>query len=243
MNRQRKRVAAGILLAVFGGITGVLAEVSSEVDPQGNYVRMVVLSDVLHKTPRIWSVQSARPDHLPLNPDGDVNGDSWPLILENPSDRNHPYVVWSRHTGAEYDLAWSRWLNGQWTEISWIEDRPNVAGDDLDPAGTIDRDGRAYVSWWRDEGGTGRIYVSLYLTTQWMVAYPVSEPWEDGRYPGIHVGDDGNIRVSYQTPEGLVTRMVVFERPGTITDELDPYQTMSVSHDLAQASGNKLDGN
>jgi len=243
MNRRHKWVVAGILLAVLGGITGVLAEVSSEVDPQGNYVRMIVVSDVLHKSPRIWSVQNTRPEYLPLNPDGDVNGDAWPLILENPADRNHPYVIWSRFTGAEYDLAWSRWLNGQWTEVSWVENRPSIAGDDLDPSGTIDRDGRPFVSWWRDEGGSGRVYVSLYLTTQWMVAYPVTEPWEDGRYPGIHVDGAGNIRVSYETPGGPVTRTVVFERPDTITDELNPFESMNVTNDLAPDASNKLNSN
>ncbi len=72
MDRQiKKYFVATVFLAVLGGIVGVHAEVSSQVDGEGNYLRMVVLPNVLHMQSGIWSVQKPRRDRVPLNEFGD----------------------------------------------------------------------------------------------------------------------------------------------------------------------------
>ena len=48
-----------------------------------------------------------------------------------------------------------------------------VPGDDLDPDVVPSIvDGRPFVAWWRNEGGVGQVYVSLFLSTRWSEAYP-----------------------------------------------------------------------
>ncbi len=238
MDRQiRKWFVATVFLAVLGGVVPVQAEVSSQVDGEGNYVRMVVLPNVLHLQPGIWSVQKPRPDFVPLNEHGDRNGDQWPVILENPQNGNWPWVIWPRFNGLDYDLAFSRWMHGGWTDIRWVEESPATVGDDFDPDGTLDVYGRPYVVWWRDENGKGQVYLSVYLATRWMTAYPVSDEYEDARYPVVYAGVDGNIHVQYDTPNGPVSRTVWFSRPGTITDELNPFDTMKMDYDATQDYG------
>jgi hypothetical protein len=230
MDKRRSVVVAVALLAVLGCAFGARAEVSAELDSQGNYVGMYILSNSSVKNLKIWTAKRGVTNYVPLNPDGDPNGDLWPYHVENPLEYNHPMVVWSRFNGVDYDLAWSRWRFDAWSPISWLESAPYELGDDLDPHLIIDEaDGRPYVAWWRDDGGVGRIYLSLFLDTVWMDAYPVSLEGEDGRYPTVTLQEDGTIRVDYETPLGPVSRIVIFARPHTITDDLNPFDTLSMS--------------
>ena len=129
MDRHLSWVVASVLLAVLAGTGGVYAEVSSAIDRDGNFVRMIVFANASDKKPKIWTVQRARDDRRPLNPEGDGLGDLWPLILENRYDNNHPLVVWSRSNGDELALVWSRWADNSWTEIWWVEAEKTTPGD------------------------------------------------------------------------------------------------------------------
>jgi hypothetical protein len=228
MRTRRSLAAAVALLAAAGFGAAARAEVAAEVDLAGNYVRTTVLASASAKKPRIWSVQRSSGLARPLNPGGDQSGDLWPAIAENPQDSNHPWVVWSRGTGAGYDLAWSRWLPGGWTDPDWVEEAANAsAGDDLDPRLAVNSEGRPYLVWWRDEGGEGRVYLSMFLFSRWMPAYPVSDPEVDSRRPRITLVDDGRIQVDYDTPAGRIIRLLVFSHPLSITDDLDPFARLN----------------
>lgn len=230
-SRRRLAGAAGLVLTLLC-TSGLRAEVSAEVDAFSKYVRTVVLSNASAKSTKIWSAQRSHLHRVPLNIGGDQNGDLWPAIVEIPYDPKHAWVVWSRFNGSEYDLAWSRWGEGGWDPIRWLDPEPPFqAGDDLDPSLTLDSAGRPHVAWWRDEEGTGRVYLSWYLSTQWMMAFPVSDLGVDSRRPTIEVLADGKIRVTYETPEGSVAKIVFFTGESTITDDINPFNSLSVTND------------
>lgn len=221
--------ALALISAAALGWGDVRAEVAAEVDAFGTYVRTVVLSNASSKQLRIWTPARMRAQRVVLNPAGDVNGDLWPVIRENLADRGQPWVVWSRFTGTEYDLAWSRWSDGSWTPISWVAE--DAGGDDLDPALAFDGRGRPHTAWWRAENGKGRIYLSLFLDTTWMAAFPVSDQGVDSRHPDLEVLPDGAIRVQYDTPDGRQSRIVTFASGATITDDINPFGTLTVTEE------------
>jgi len=166
MGKHRNLIVVASL-AVALCATGIRAEVSAELDVEGNYLQMIVTSNASVKKLKLWTVQRERPGIIPLNPDGDLTGDLWPAIIENPLNLNHPWVLWSRFNGTDYDLVWSQWLgSGAWNEIDWLESSPGVVGDDLDPSLALDGEGRPYTVWWRDESGVGRVYLSIFLSTR-----------------------------------------------------------------------------
>jgi hypothetical protein len=229
MNTPLRTLALLAILTVAGSATTARADVSAEVDWQGNYVRMVVVSQFSVTGIKLWTptLPSWGP-YRPLNPDGDRNGDLWPVMREDPLGGVRPWIVWGRFTGSDYDLAWSRWSGSGWTPIRWLESAPRP-GADLDPDLTLDKSGRPYVAWWSDEDGLGRVYFSMYLDTQWMGAYLVSDPEIDSRDPIVTVGDDGTITVSYLTPRGRESRTVRLIRGHSINDDFDPINSVTVT--------------
>ena len=130
--------SAALVLAALG--SEVRAEVAAEVDAFGKYLRTVVVSSASAKNMKIWAPQRPRVwGRFPLNGSGDLNGDLWPVIVENPVEGNHPWVLWSRFSAADFDMAWSRWSNGAWTAVAWLDPGGPTPGDDLDPHVALDR--------------------------------------------------------------------------------------------------------
>jgi len=223
MGIKRKVVATalGLALCTGAGAEAVRAEVSAEVDALGNYLRVVVLSNASVKNPKIWSSHHERVQYVPLNPAGDLNGDLFPAIVENPLQGNRPWVVWSRFDGSDYSLAWSRW-SGAWEPVRWVG--VTAAGDDLDPALALDPLGRPYVAWWRDEQGVGAVYLSAFLDTRWMEPFAVSDGGVDSRYPTLTVEGDVVV-VRYQTPDGPAQRVLaVLSGQDSINDDINPFE-------------------
>jgi len=222
IRRRFVSTALGLALCTAGGAEGVRAEVSAEVDALGSYLRMVVLSNASVKNPKIWSSHHQRAQYVPLNAAGDLNGDLFPAIVENPLQGNHPWVVWSRFDGSDYSLAWSRW-SGAWEPILWVGSAAG-AGDDLDPALTLDPLGRPYVAWWRDEQGVGRVYLSVFLDTRWLDPFAVSDSGVDSRYPTVTLEGDVVV-VRYQTPDGPAQRVLMWSAsPDSINDDINPFE-------------------
>jgi len=216
--------SAVLFMAVACGLPA-RAEVSAETDAFGQYVRTTIFYRTTAKNPRIWSASRNNPYYHPLNKQGDLNGDLWPAVGENPADARHPWVVWSRSRGRGYDLAWSRWTATGWKPLAWVEDTSS-AGDDLQPSLAFDRQGRSYIAWWRDEGGKGHVYLSIFLESHWTRPYLVSKAGIDSRRPYIEVTTDNSIRVTFDTPSGRFSRVVAFSLPLTITDDIDPFGQM-----------------
>lgn len=226
---SRNLLAAVLLASVLpAAAPPTLAEVSAETDAFGTYVRTVVLSSGGLHNVKVWTVARPRPLAYPLNPTGDQNGDLWPFIAENPWGSRWPWVLWSRFDGAGYRLAWSRWTGTGWTAIDWLDRDGTSLGDDLGPSVAFGSDGRPYAAWWRSEEEGGTVYLSLFLVNRWMVPFQVSDSGVDSWNPSIGILPDGKIQVEYDTPAGRVTRVVVFNRPSTITDDVNPVGQMSI---------------
>lgn len=235
MNRLRNALFAPAIVAAILASGPSLAEVSAETDALGNYVRTVVLTNASVRNLRVWAVQRLKTNFHPLNADGDLNGDLWPMIEDQPVGERKPWVVWSRWNGTDLDLAWSFFRDGAWIPTAWVESGTTRGQDDLDPDIAFDADGRAHIVWWRNENGQGRVYLSIYLVSRFMTAFPVSDAGIDSVYPQVNVRPDGKIEVSYETPSGRVVRVVTFARPTTITDDVTPFGRMNVT----QESGSK----
>jgi hypothetical protein len=224
MRTRRSILAAVVLSLVAAGFSGgVRAEIAAETDAAGRYVRTVVLTSAAGGDLNIWSVERRWTHLAPLNPGGDMNGDLWPTIAEDPGQHRIPWVVWSRFTGSEYDLAWSRFIPGGWAGIEWVESPGGArSGDDLDPVLAFDSRGLAILVWWRNEGGIGRVYATSFQDVGWMPALLVSDRGVDSRSPQVTVLPYDQISVAFSTPTGRVVRDLTGYLPLTILDDIDP---------------------
>lgn len=240
VNQRRVLLIALCWAVVVVGMGDVRSEVSAEVNAFGEYVRTSVFANASVKNLKIWSVQRAKDTTIPLNVDGDATGDLWPRILEDPSSANRPWVVWSRFIDGDYDLAWSRFeADASWSPILGVLDPSGESSDDLDPRMILDDEtGRPYLVWWRlDENGVGRILLSMFLNSRWMPAFSVTDGGVDSRFPEIELLEDNRIRVAFETPDGPDERIIVFQWPGTITDDLSPFESF-VEEDSESTIGN-----
>jgi hypothetical protein len=227
MNSSR-RLFAGALLAGLAVATSARAEVAAQTNGVGVYVRTVIYANASLHNPRIWSVIRPRVGCVPLNPAGDATGDLFPAIAENRTQSQWPWVMWSHFNGSDYDLVWARWQGTRWSPISPVE-AAGSPDDALEPALAFGAEGRPYAVWLSEGAGRASVSVSLFLATQWMTPFRVSDLGEDASNPSIAVLPDGRIQVGYDTPDSHVTRIVAFARPMTITDDLTPFGTVTVS--------------
>lgn len=235
---RRLAILVSVVPIVAGALTlPARAEVSAETDSDGVYVRTVVRATSSAKNVRVWSPLKFRPNSYPLNPTGDLNGDLWPAIEESQTSARVPWVVWSRFNGRGFDLAWARWIHDAvaWSPVGWVQGQSTI-GDDLDPDLAFDGGGRPFLTWWRDDAGTGRVYLSLFLATVWMEPFEVSDAGVDSVVPTVTLLPDGRIQVEYDTAEGRVTRIIVFRRPDTITDDITPFGRMQVTESYTTPS-------
>lgn len=229
VRRYRSLMAVAALAAVIL-ITGggdSRAAVTVELSQQGEYVRTLIVSKASVSRQHVWTTFDNDFGLRALNPLGDLNGDLWPAIIEDPTSGYHPWLVWSRFNGRDYDLGWSRWTAEGWRKIDWVEERSRL-GDDLDPNLQIDTGGRPYVAWWTDEGGVGRIYFSMYLDSRWMSGRLVSDQITDSRYPSMKINEDGSVIVTFDTPEGPQSKIVAVASGISINDDLDPVNNLTV---------------
>lgn len=225
---QRALIICGILgLALVGGSVETSAEVSVKTDINGEYVATVIVPGGSHFSPGIWSGRARggfRGAASVLNPNGDRFGDMIPSVAESNLPPHHPWAVWSRFNGTDYDLVWSSWSQA-WQGISPLT-QGNPAGDDLNPEIGFTRDGRPVVTWWNRsaEDGRGTVYFSLFHSGGWMEPIRVSSDKFGGRSPEIRHNRRGQLEVSYTADDGSRTfsHRILVTSPNTITDDIDP---------------------
>ena len=182
----------------------VLAEVSVQVDSQGNYKRYFYLTEGKGRSAIIW--RQVRPHLSPglvLNPLGDSYGDGPPVIQISPVT-GYPWVVWPKNFGNIQQLAFSAWDGTSWTEPALVNPGVPLVYSDQSPALVIDQFGKPYLVWARAEQTT-RIYFTTLIKGQWSPGFVLSDPTVDSRAPAITL--NGKIAVvTFQTPPGSVTR-------------------------------------
>ena len=224
----RDLVTVGICLVLLGSGLAVHAEVSVRVGPHGKYSGTQILTQGNRGEPILWGLkQRASRNFRALNPRGDVNGDLWPIIAEPYAAPYHPWVVWSRFTGTDYDLVWSRWTDNGWNPTRAVEFDDEV-GDDLDPDMVFNDEGMPFLVWSREEDGVASVQFSAFLLNTWMPAFEISDPDVDSRYPVITERFHNGIQVEFDTSEGKVRKWVMFSRPVTITDDINPLNHVRV---------------
>lgn len=215
-------LAAGLVLPAAD------AAVAVRVGPDGSYraVHMVPSADADGRLVDIWSVgqrgRVASRRFQPLNPDGDALGDHWPAVAESGDVDGYPWAVWSRDLrgAAGREIVWSAWTGREWSAIQPIG--APTAGDDLDPS-ILFVGARPYVSWWRDEGGIGAVYLSTFQNGAWTEPYRVTPEGLDAREPTLYTHGDRYIEVRFLLDGGMLSQFVVtFFDPGTITDDINP---------------------
>jgi hypothetical protein len=210
-----------LAMTLFGLVCTIdsRAEVRAITDRNGDYRGTRIVGGVRNG---IWSPSTRVRAKAILNPGGDLNGDRWPAIAESNIKPHFPYVVWSRRNGSRFDLAWSRWEGDRWRQISWLDPQSHEGGDNLDAHLTFGPGARPYVVWWRQNGQQGQVFLSIYLKSQWMAPFPLTDGSVDSRYPHVEVSSKGDILVRYHTPAGDVQQEVFFDSPVTITDDVNP---------------------
>ncbi len=229
LSRRNLAAATALLLAAPLAAPAARAEVSAETDAFGRYVRTVVVTQASVRQHRIWKpVRRNYWGNQSLNPTGDRTGDMYPAIAENAIERRHPWAVWSRFNGRDYDLVWSRWRPGSWAIIDRVESEQPF-GDDLAPSLAFNTSGRPFLAWWRDDGGAGEVFVSVFLLTRWSEPIRLSDPGIDSRSPRLTAMPSGQIAVQFMTPNGRESRAVALNGTTTITDDLNPVGQVSVT--------------
>lgn len=209
-----------------------LAEVAVSTDRRGDYVSTRVVATGPAWEPGVWTARDdrrgmSRVQSL-LNPAGDANGDLWPIVAESPVAPHFPWVVWSRSTGEGFDLAYSRWTGRGWTSVEWVH--PRTTGlDELDANVAFDRTGRPFVAYWVDNGGVGEVWLSFFLANRWSSAFLVSEEGLDARFPQIREIEGARIVIDFETPDGTFSQEVLFKRPISITDDINPQNHLMLS--------------
>jgi len=207
-----------------------LAEVRVLTDRDGSYRMVRVTQDT--RGENVWTPALRSNPATTLNVYGDRNGDLRPTIRESPVTPYHPWVVWSKAGESGYGLAWSRWEEDSWAQISWVAPSEE-AGDDLDADVGFDGSGRPYVTWWHHDKGAGRVLLSLFIgETAWMIPFPVSEDGVDSRFPRFESVSENSVAIRYETSAGTVEQVISFTFPVTITEDINPLdyvQTESTS--------------
>jgi hypothetical protein len=218
---RRDLMVTALCLAILGLAFPARAEVRVVTDRHGVYKTTRVLQG--GERTNVWSPVRRAGRAAALNLFGDRNGDLFPTIRESRVAPHYPWIVWSRFNRAQYDLAWSRWTDGAWEPVRWLEPSSSIPGDSLDADLRFDLSGRPYVVWWRNEGGVGRIYISVFLDgRRWMPSLAISEEGQDSRYPALEIETPDEAVVRYETEGGTVEQTVRFDLPDTITDDINP---------------------
>lgn len=224
----RGLVTMGTCLVLLGTGLAVHAEVSVRTDPKGNYSATQILTRGARGESVLWGVnqRSSRNFHA-LNPRGDARGDLWPVITESEMAPHHPWVVWSRFNGRDYDLVWSRWTTKGWHPTRVVDSAPEV-GNDVDPDMAFNDEGRPFLVWSREENGVSTIQFSAFLLNTWMPGFQISDEDVNSRYPVIVERFFNGIRVEFDTANGRVAKWVMFNLPVTITDDINPLNHVRV---------------
>ncbi len=182
----------------------VLAEVSVQVDSQGNYKRYFYLTEGKGRSAIIW--RQVRPHLSPglvLNPLGDSYGDGPPVIQISPVT-GYPWVVWPKNFGNIQQLAFSAWDGTTWTEPALINPGIPLVYSDQSPDLVFDQFGKPFLVWVRTEQTT-KIYFSTLVKGRWSPGFVISDPTVDSWAPSITLNGKAAV-VTFQTPAGALTR-------------------------------------
>jgi hypothetical protein len=157
---------------------------------------------------------------IPLNANGDVNGDGPPAILFNPTN-SLVMVAWARNSAAGFDIVLSIFEGGTWSEPQVLAGSPE---DELDPSLFLEPDGTVHLVYWVN--GTMRRVMHRQAPADlslWSQPEQVSQAGEQA-CRGAGVFFNGLLRVAYEVHNfgfGQTPRQIVLahkEETGFVPD-------------------------
>ena len=178
------------------------AEVSVQLTADGKVARVVVLN----RGGRVWrQVRGHVASPQLLNPLGDTYGDLAPVVAMHPITRQ-PWAVWPQNEGNRKRLVASSWNGTGWTAPERIAQSDLMGFNQTEPRLVFDAAGVPYVFF--TEGAHDRRILFVTLSSRgWTPPLRMSDDDVDSSGPtALLNGDD--IRLSYQTPAGSMTRLM-----------------------------------
>ena len=205
------RVALRLCSAVpvLAAVLGLRAEVGVVSDPaaalSGGAVLVTQIVDGPDITP--WVQLSSSPAAVPLNVEGEANGDGPPTILGSPPGLC--VVAWAKNSPGGYDVVVSRYSNRSWSAPQVLAGGP---ADELDPFLLRGPDGTVHLFYWE----AGPIPRVLHREappdlSAWSAPAQVSQPGIAACRPAA-VFHAGVLHVAYEVHDygyGQVPRQVV----------------------------------
>ncbi len=145
--RLALRLSAAV--PVLATALGLRAEVGVVADPSSPGLAGAVLVTQIVDGPDItpWVQLSSSPAAVPLNVQGEANGDGPPTILGTPPGLC--MVAWARSSPGGYDVVFSRYANRTWSPPQALA---STSMDELDPFLVQGPDGTVHLFYW--EAGT-----------------------------------------------------------------------------------------
>lgn len=201
-----RRVAAIVALGLLLLPAAALAEVSVQLDPDGKFKKVHVLTRGEGRSAVVWGqIRKYLPLELMLNPLGDNLEDGAPRVALHP-ETGHPWVVWSMNIANQKRIGFARWEGTRWTKPARVVVLPDPMGyDQLDPQISFSPLGAPILTWWV-EAPISRVYFSAMFNGRWSPPIPLSEEGIDSRRPMHSLVDEGSqLQVVYESPLGTVT--------------------------------------
>jgi hypothetical protein len=157
----------------------------------------------------LWTPLSPSSPRIPLNPDGDANGDGKLSMI-----RNHvsglPIVAWARNSATGFDIVVSHLAGVEWSEPVVVAGSP---ADELEPWLALDpEDGTVHLVWWVVDTPPRVMHRQAPADlSSWSAPVQVSQVQENACVPSAAV-HDGLLRVVYEAHDlgmGLSPRQIV----------------------------------
>jgi len=217
------RVAVRLCAAVpvLAAALGARAEVGVVSDPSSPLAGAVLVTQIVDGpdiTP--WVQLSSSPAAVPLNVQGEANGDGPPTILGSPSGLC--IVAWARNSPGGYDVVVSRYANRAWSAPQVLAGAPV---DELDPFLVQGPGGTVHLFYW-EAGSIPRVMHSQAPPdlSSWSPSVQVSPAGVAACRPAA-VFHAGVLHVAYELHDygyGQVPRQVVLahEEEGAFVQEV-----------------------
>jgi hypothetical protein len=203
---KRRSVAFLVALSMLLLPAVALAEVSVQLDKDGKFKKVHVITQGKGKSAVVWGqVRKYLPLEVMLNPLGDNLEDGAPHIALHPKT-GYPWVVWSMNIANQKRLGFATWDGTRWTNPTRVVDLPGPMGyDQFDPQISFTPLGVPILTWWVEAPIAG-VYFSTLIDGRWSPPLPLSDRDVDSRCPVHSLGDGGEeLQVAYDTPIGTLT--------------------------------------
>ena len=198
MIRRLRVPLAGLILVLQPLLAH--AEVSVQLDRQGNVKRVHILTAGSRRGSGIWSqVRPRVPLEHMLNPLGDTFGDLAPTIAMHPLTGT-PWAVWPRNEGNQKRLMVSVWDGQRWTAPQTVAQADPMGYDQLTPHLVFDAEGRPYLVY-GEKSPKSRVLFTTLVEGRWSPPLLLSDPRIDSSHPNAAI-QEGDYRLLYRTPTG-----------------------------------------